>query len=90
MAGAIPIYSAYSDDPEPGIINPKAILYWYKDNDNSVLLHRIAEINKSESERNRFLEQPKFLPGAEVLIHEMVQKVLNPITQLLNAKKTFN
>lgn len=61
-AGAIPIYWGSDNDPEPGLINPKAMVLWNNEGDNTAALAQLEELQNSDQAYQRFLAQPRFTP----------------------------
>lgn len=60
-AGAIPIYYGSENKPEPGIINPDAILFWdvkHKER-NAEVYERIRELNSNSKLYDEFISQSK-------------------------------
>ncbi|SFB05752.1 glycosyltransferase family 10 domain-containing protein [Selenomonas ruminantium] len=62
--GTIPIYYGSNNEPEPGIVNPDAVLFWDLEHpeNNEQVKSRIKELNESETSRQAFLSQVKLLP----------------------------
>jgi len=59
--GAIPIYYGSNNNPEPGIINPDAVLFWdlkYAENNNEVKEY-IKALKNDDRLRNEFLSKEK-------------------------------
>jgi len=63
-AGCIPIYNGYSRDPEPGIINPKIILWFEYGENNSEVLKCIQQLQRDERKYTDFIKQGFFVDTA--------------------------
>lgn len=77
-AGCIPVYWGSDNQPEPGIINPEAILF-YDRSDPEALLEELTELNSSTQRLGSFRDRPVFLRGAAALIfgyYERLEKCL--------------
>ncbi|MDR1453444.1 MAG: hypothetical protein LBJ25_05680 [Candidatus Margulisbacteria bacterium] len=72
-AGCIPVYNGYSSDPEPGIINPQAILWFERGKDNAETLERLKQLYENEREYDDFQEQGFFVDSAVDGIHGYLQ-----------------
>jgi hypothetical protein len=75
-AGCIPIYYGGSKDPEPGIINPKIILWFEPNGDNVKTLDEIERLNSDEKYYNNFMKQNVFLDTAVDKIYNMQQQYI--------------
>ena len=62
--GVVPIYYGSDNAPEPGIVNPKAILFWdlKHPKNNDAVKAQIKAMNGNEALRRKFLSQEKLLP----------------------------
>lgn len=78
-AGCVPIYWGNEGIPEPGILNPEAIIFLKKDGDNSEALDLIKKLNESEESYNEFISQPRFLPTAKEEINYFFSKLKDKI-----------
>lgn len=83
QSGCIPIYWGSYNDPEPGILNKEAIIFWGKDGDNSASLQLIESLLTNEQEYLDFVRQPRLLDGAEDIIWEMMSGLDERIAALL-------
>ncbi|GBR73582.1 putative fucosyltransferase [Candidatus Termititenax aidoneus] len=73
-AGCIPIYNGYSPDPEPNIINPKVILWFEPNSNNTQTLKQVKELWADEQKYRTFLAQNCFLDTAPEMIHDYLKK----------------
>jgi hypothetical protein len=74
QAGCIPIYTGYSKNPEPEILNTNIILWYEPGADNTAMLERIRELNKDNKEYKKFMAQNCFLDTAADKIYDYLQK----------------
>lgn len=65
MCDCIPIYYGSNNNPEPGLINKDAVIFWDKDGDNRKNMELIALLNSNSKEYNDFIHQVKLLPKYE-------------------------
>lgn len=56
--------------PEPGIINPDAVLFFQPGKENGLVLDQIKAMKSSAEEWRKFSSQPRLLPGAEYFVIE--------------------
>lgn len=82
-AGCIPIYWGSYNDPEPLIVNQKAVLFWNKDGDNDDVVRQVERLYSHPNELNDFLRQPRLLDGAEDVIWDMFEKLDAAISRLI-------
>lgn len=64
IAGCIPLYYGALNDPEPGLINREAVIFWNKEGNNVENREKIRELKQNESFYREFLSRPKLLPAA--------------------------
>ena len=78
-AGCVPIYWGSNNMPEPGIINPDAVLFFQPGKENESVLGQIKAMKSSADEWRKFASQPRLLPGAEDYVvdkfHELQAKM---------------
>jgi len=72
-SGCIPIYSGWSKNPEPDILNPNIIL-WYDENDVNSLIDEIKKLYLNDKLYRLFMEQPYFCDTAVEKIYLMLQQ----------------
>jgi len=82
-AGCIPIYSGYSRDPEPGVINPEAILFWREGESNEDLIARIRTLDTDPLAYERFRELPPLRPEAVDYVHERLSTLRDRFARVL-------
>jgi alpha(1,3/1,4) fucosyltransferase len=71
-SGCIPIYSGWSKNPEPDIINPNIILFYDK-NDVTSLIDEVKKLYLNDKLYRLFMEQPFFCDTAVDKIYIMLQ-----------------
>ena len=64
IADCIPLYYGALNDPEPGLINREAVIFWNKEGNNAENREKIRELKNNESFYREFLSRPKLLPAA--------------------------
>lgn len=82
-AGCIPIYAGALNNPEPGVINRDAVIFWKMDGDNTENIKLIKKLNNDEEFYNKFMKQPKLMPYAEEYVHDRFMKLQDKIRLLL-------
>ena len=64
VADTIPIYYGSDNDPEPGLINKDAVVFWYKNSSNDKARKLIKELCVDDNAYSDFIKQKKILPAA--------------------------
>ncbi|MBQ7630413.1 MAG: DUF1919 domain-containing protein [Selenomonadaceae bacterium] len=59
LSGSIPIYYGSDNNPEEGIINKDAVLFWNPDSDNDALIKEVIRLNTDENYYEKFMRQEK-------------------------------
>lgn len=64
LGGCVPIYAGGASRPEPGIVNPDAVLLWEQGNreNNDAVVRKACELNQNEKLYTEFISQTKLLP----------------------------
>ena len=67
--GSIPIYYGSDNRPEPGIINPSAVLFFDPKSDNQELIKEIRRLNTDDAYYDKFMRQEKLFakPAADYI-----------------------
>lgn len=65
ICGCVPLYYGADNNPEPGIINKEAVVFWNRDGDNSANLELVERLNTNFKDFADFMHQPKILPYGE-------------------------
>jgi glycosyltransferase involved in cell wall biosynthesis len=85
-SGCIPIYSGWSRDPEPDIVNPNIII-WYDSNDdtnNTSFLNEVKKLHSDDNLYRSFIAQPFFCDTAVDKIYSMLQQFTNKMQYYIN------
>lgn len=82
-AGCFPIYWGSDNIPEPGIINPEAVIFLKRDGDNSEALQKINRLLNDEDYCKEFASISPFLPGAEYKIYTYFEDLRNKLKQIV-------
>ena len=82
-ADAIPIYYGSDNQPEPGIINPEAVIFWNSKGDNAKARDLITKLKTDELFYQDFIAQPKLLSGAADYVYDRYKKLEDRIKNLL-------
>lgn len=82
-AGCIPIYTGWSNNPEPYIVNPKIILWYDPASENIELLREIKKMNKNDRIYNSFMAQKYFVDTAVDKIYEYIQIYYNKLETVI-------
>lgn len=81
-AGCIPIYWGNEGMPEPEILNPDAIIY-LDIKHPEMALKKIQQLVESEGEYQKFIAQPRFVPGAADVIWGYFTRLDNKLRETL-------
>ncbi len=85
-AGTIPIYFGSNNEPEPGIINPKAVIFWDSHGDNMKNKKEISRLLEDDAYYREFIKQPRLFEDAAVeYVHERFVLLKNKLNALINA-----
>ena len=63
-AGCLPVYRGSNNQPEPGVLNRDAIIFWNAEGDNTQNLAKIEELRTNKKLLKDFFEQPRLQPNA--------------------------
>ena len=83
IADCIPIYYGALNDPEPGLINREAVIFWTKEGDNAENREKVLELKNNESFYKEFISRPKLLPAAEAYVIDRFEKLKERFARLL-------
>ncbi len=81
-SSAIPIYWG-DPDPEPGIINKEAVLFWNEDGNNEDSIERISFLNANEKAYLDFISQNRLLDSATDEIWKMFKILRSQLQNLV-------
>ena len=84
-AGAIPIYYGSDNRPEPGIINPSAVLFFDPQSNNEALVKEVVRLKTDQEYYDKFMQQEKIFPKPAIeyacFVLEELAKKLREIQQ---------
>ena len=83
MADCIPLYYGALNDPEPGLINREAVIFWNKEGKNEENREIIRELKQNESFYREFMSRPKLLPAAEAYVIDRYAKLKEHFARIL-------
>lgn len=83
-SGCIPIYWGSCNNPEPGILNKDAIIFWNMHGDNTAIVKQIEELYNHPAILKEFIEQPRLLPKAEEYILDMIHELESKLRMVIN------
>ena len=83
IAGCIPLYYGALNDPEPGLINREAVIFWNKEGNNGSNREKILELKNNESFYQEFISRPKLLPAAETYVIDRYAKLKEHFARIL-------
>ncbi len=83
IAGCIPLYYGALNDPEPGLINREAVIFWNKEGNNGSNREKILELKNNESFYQEFISRPKLLPAAEAYVIDRYAKLKEHFARIL-------
>lgn len=83
ISGCIPIYWGSNNNPEPEIINHKAVLFFDMYNNNESLLKEITTLNSNYKKYKLFVKQQKFLSNAPDVIFEYFVKLDKKLREII-------
>ena len=83
MADCIPLYYGALNDPEPGLINREAVVFWNKEGNNTENREKILELKNNESFYQEFISRPKLLPAATDYVIDRYAKLKEHFARIL-------
>lgn len=83
IAGCIPLYYGSNNNPEPGLINKDAVIFWNKDGNNESNRELICRLKIDDKYYNEFIRQPKLLPYAEEYVVERFTELKEKFAEIL-------
>ena len=83
IAGCIPLYYGALNDPEPGLINREAVIFWNKEGNNGSNREKILELKNNESFYQEFISRPKLLPAAADYVIDRYAKLKEHFARIL-------
>ena len=83
IAGCIPLYYGALNDPEPGLINRDAVIFWNKEGNNAENREKILELKQNDSFYQEFMSRPKLFPAAEEYVIDRYAKLQEHFARIL-------
>ena len=83
IAGCIPLYYGALNDPEPGLINREAVIFWNKEGKNAENREKVLELKNNESFYQEFMSRPKLLPAAAEYVIDRYAKLQEHFARIL-------
>ena len=83
LGGCIPVYWGTNNNPEPEILNHKAIIFIDPDKDCSNSLDLIDRLNNDDELYKSFAMQPRLLPNAAEIIYNYFQDLEGRLRKLI-------
>lgn len=84
QAGTVPIYFGCNNQPEPDVINPKAVVFIEQEEIPEHQLKMIAELNSNKEAYLEFATQPCLLPGAEDVIWRYYEQLEAKLKEIID------
>ncbi|MBQ7199641.1 MAG: DUF1919 domain-containing protein [Selenomonadaceae bacterium] len=82
-AGSIPIYYGSDNNPEEGIINKNAVLFWNPDSDSEELVKEVIRLKTDENYYNKFMAQEKlYSKNATEFIYTTFEKLAKKLKEM--------
>lgn len=83
ITGSIPIYYGSDNNPEEGIINKNAVLFWNPDSDNEELVKEVIRLKTDENYYNKFMAQEKlYSKNAAEFIYTTFEKLVKKLKEM--------
>lgn len=83
LSGTIPVYHGDRNNPEPGLINKDAVIFWNYDGDNAEQMEKIKRLKNDENYYEEFIRQPKLYPETEEFVYGKLQELKQKIEVLI-------
>ena len=83
ISGCVPLYYGALNDPEPGLINRDAVIFWNKEGKNTENREKIRELKNNESFYREFISRPKLLPAAAEYVIDRYAKLKEHFARIL-------
>ena len=83
IADCIPLYYGALNDPEPGLINREAVIFWNKEGNNAENREKIRELKQNESFYREFISRPKLFPAAAEYVIDRYAKLQEHFARIL-------
>ena len=81
--GSIPIYYGSDNNPEKGLINKKAVLFWEMGKDNKELKKEIIKLKTNEKYYDKFIKQEKlFTKNTAEYVYSTFEKLAKALKEM--------
>ena len=84
LAGTIPIYHGDCNNPEPGLINKDAVIFWNYNGDNAEQTQKIKRLIEDEDYYQEFMKQPKLTSQTVEFVYDKLQELKERVEDLLH------
>ena len=82
-ADCIPLYYGALNNPEPGLINHDAVIFWNKEGSNEENKKKILKLKNDENYYREFISQPRLLPAMEDYVIERLAMLKEHFARVL-------
>lgn len=82
-ADCIPLYYGAMNDPEPGLINRNAVIFWNKEESNEENRAKVRALKHNEAFYKEFISQPKLLPATADYVIDRFAKLKEHFSRIL-------
>lgn len=87
LSGTIPIYHGDRNNPEPGLINRDAVIFWDYNGDNSEQLTKLNKLLTDEHYYEEFMQQPKLTDETVEFVYNKMQELKKRIAGLIDFRE---
>ena len=83
ISDCIPLYYGFENNPEPGLINREAVIFWNKEGNNAENRDLVLELKNNEAFYREFMARPKLLPAAEEYVIDRFARLKEHFARIL-------
>lgn len=83
ISDCIPLYYGSNNNPEPGLINREAVIFWNKEGSNAENRDLVLELKNNEAFYREFMARPKLLPAAEEYVIDRFARLKEHFARIL-------
>lgn len=87
LSGTIPIYHGDRNNPEPGLINKDAVIFWDYHGDNSEQLTKLNKLLTDEQYYEEFMQKPKLTDETVEFVYNKMQELKKRIAGLIDFRE---
>ena len=84
ICGCIPLYYGSFNNPEPGLINKDAVIFWNDNGKNEDNIKLVKDLNNSDKLYNDFINQAKLTDKAAEYVIDRFARLEDHIKRLIN------